>query len=479
MIIAVTLNAIFCDSIKHDKKALSIPLPASITNLLSDLSHYKDKRLLTIFCFGMASGFPWVMIGSALTAWLKDGGLSRGSIGLFGAIFAVYSINFLWSPLLDRLKPPLIGSLLGQRRSWIAITQWGIAGCCIAMASLKLDDLFLIALCGLLIAICSATQDIAIDAYRIDIIADSEKQKLSAASAMATAGWWTGYGGMGAIPFFLADAPGWEWHQVYYVLAALMLLIHVAVWFVREPQTHREKQQADAAEFYQQKLSSMGKSNPINTLIAWLIVTLVEPFKEFFSRNGVRFALSVLLFIFLFKIGEAFLGRMSIVFYKELGFTNSDIGTLSKLLNWWVTIIFAVIGGLVNMRYGIYRGLMIAGIAMAASNVMFSVMANVGPSKPLFIATIIIDGFCAAWSSVALVAFISLLCNKAFSASQYALMASLGVLGRTVLASSSGFMVDGLDGNWSLFFIITALMVIPSLLFLYSIRDRINTLEAR
>ena len=451
----------------------------SITSIISDLSHYKDKRLLSIFCFGIASGFPWVMIGSALTAWLKDGGLSRGSIGLFGAIFAVYSINFLWSPLLDRVKVPILGTIMGQRRSWIAITQWGIACCCIAMASLQLEDIFLIALCGVLIAICSATQDIAIDAYRVDIIADNEKQKLSAASAMTTAGWWTGYGGMGAIPFFLADAPGWEWHQVYYVLAALMLIVHLTVWFVGEPKTNREKQQADAALFYQRKINGMVKASPLQRLLAWLMVTLIEPFKDFFSRNGVRLALSVLLFIFLFKIGEAFLGRMSIVFYKELGFTNSDIGTLSKLLNWWVTILFAVIGGLVNIRYGIYRGLMVAGIAMAASNVMFSIMANVGPSKSLFIATIIIDGFCASWSSVALVAFISLLCNKAFSASQYALMASLSVLGRTVLASSSGFIVDELNGNWSLFFILTALMVIPSLIFLYSIRDRIHALEIR
>ena len=123
------------------------------------------------------------------------------------------------------------------------------------MASLQLEDIFLIALCGVLIAIFSATQDIAIDAYRVDIIADNEKQKLSAASAMTTAGWWTGYGGMGAIPFFLADAPGWEWHQVYYVLAALMLIIHLTVWFVGEPKTNREKQQADAALFYQRKIN--------------------------------------------------------------------------------------------------------------------------------------------------------------------------------------------------------------------------------
>ncbi|MEP2601776.1 MAG: MFS transporter, partial [Paraglaciecola sp.] len=191
----------------------------------------------------------------------------------------------------------------------------------------------------------------------------------------------------------------------------------------------------------------------------------------------LRFALSILLFIFLFKIGEAFLGRMSIVFYKELGFSNSDIGSYSKILNWWVTIIFAVLGGMVNIRYGIYRGLMIAGIAMAASNIMFALMAEVGPNKLLFVAAIFVDGFTAAWSSVALVAFISLLCNRAFSATQYALMVSLGVLGRTVLASGSGYIVDWMNGNWSLFFILTAVMVTPSLCFLRFIRDDVNRLE--
>lgn len=434
--------------------------------------------MATIFCFGMASGFPWVMIGSALSAWLKDGGLSRSAIGLFGVIFVAYSINFLWSPLVDSLKLGPLTQRFGQRRSWIMLTQWGVVLSCLSMASLQLDQhLFGIALCGLLIAIFSASQDVAIDAYRIDIIGDDEKQKLSAGSAMATAGWWTGYGGLGAIPFFIADLPGWQWHQAYYVLAAVMLMLHITVWRVAEPLTNREQERQQATHFYQQKFGMT--QTVLSRLLTWLAVTLVEPFKEFFSRNGVKLALSMLLFIFLFKIGEAFLGRMSIVFYKEIGFTNTEIGTLSKLLNWWVTIIFAVIGGMVNVRYGIYRGLMIAGIAMAASNLMFSWIAQVGPSKPLFIATIIIDGFTAAWSTVALVAFISLLCNKTFSASQYALMASLGALSRTLLSASSGMIVDALDGNWTLFFVITAVMVIPSLVFLYSLRDRINALEAR
>ncbi len=416
------------------------------------------------------------MIGSVLSAWLKDEGLSRSSIGLFGAIFAVYSINFLWSVFLDKIHLPW----LGLRRGWIITMQIAIAVCCYFMSLHSAqNDLFLIALTGLFIAIFSATQDIAIDAYRIDIINEDEKDKLSAGSSLATAGWWTGYGGLGAIPFFMADMNNWDWPQIYIVLTAIMVIIAFATFLAREPVIDNTATLEAAEKRYQEQLNKSAGKSVFSPVIAWLLATVVEPFREFFQRNGVKLALSLLLFIFLFKIGEAFLGRMSIVFYKEMGFTNSDIGTLSKLLNWWVTIVFAIIGGMVNIRYGIYRGLMIAGIAMASSNLMFSWIAQTGPDKTLFAATVIIDGFTAAWSTVAMVAFISLLCNRSFSASQYALMASLSNLGRTLVASSSGFVVDGLDGNWSLFFILTAAMVIPSLLFLRAIKSDIQRLEAR
>lgn len=444
--------------------------------LTRSFSYYRDKRLLAIFCLGMASGFPWVLIGSAMTAWLQEAGLSRSAIGLFGSIFAAYSINFFWSPLLDRVRLPVIGRL-GQRRSWILITQCCIIVLCIMMGTLNItSDLYFVALFGVGIAVASATQDIAIDAFRVDSIARHEKEALSGASAMATAGWWTGYGGLGALPFFLIDLPVFEWHSLYWAMAGVMLLLSTTVWWISEPETDRQATQIQATATYQNTLDTHTK---YSRYLAWIAVTVIEPFKEFFARNGVRLACSILLFIFLFKIGEAFLGRMSIVFYKEIGFSNSDIGTYSKLLNWWITIIFAVIGGAVNMKYGIYRGLMIGGIAMASSNLMFALMALVGPNKALFAATVFVDGFTAAWSSVALVAFISLLCNQAFSATQYALMASLGVFGRTLLASSSGMIVDGLDGNWALFFVLTAIMVIPSLWFLYRIRQDIHRLEGR
>ena len=432
--------------------------------LLTALKTFNDKRYLSIFLFGISSGFPWIMIGSVLSAWLKDEGLSRSAIGLFGIIFATYSFNFLWSPLVDKLKPPL----LGQRKGWIFAMQGCIVLLCLGMSQLSATyDLYYVALIGLLIAVASATQDIAIDGFRIDCVEKEDKDGMSAASSVATAGWWTGYGGLGAIPFFLADLTTWSWPNIYLLLSVIMVLLMYATCIADEPQIDREA-------LLEKITDANATSSP---LVYWIRTTLITPFAEFFNRNGVKLAASFLLFIFLFKIGEAFLGRMSIIFYKEVGFSNSDIATYSKLLNWWVTIVFSLLGGLVNIRYGIYRGLMIAGVAMAASNLLFALIAQTGPSTSLLAITVIVDGFTGAWSTVAMVAFISLLCNRAFSATQYALMASLSVAGRTLVASSSGIVVDSLNGNWSLFFIITAVMVIPSLCFLYSIRHHIKRVE--
>jgi PAT family beta-lactamase induction signal transducer AmpG len=209
---------------------------------------------------------------------------------------------------------------------------------------------------------------------------------------------------------------------------------------------------------------------------------VVEPFLDFFRSNGFRVALTLLLFVFLFKIGEAFLGRMSITFYKEVGFTNEQIGYYSKLIGWGLTILFTLVGSMVNVKFGIVRGLMIGGIAMASSNLMFAWIAKVGPSEQLFLATLVVDNFTSAFSTVAFVSFLTVVTGQAFSATQYALLASLGNFGRTTLASFSGELVDYLN-DWSMFFILTALMVIPSLIMLYSLRhyftDMLNRAQRR
>ncbi|MCF8780887.1 MFS transporter [Vibrio sp. IRLE0018] len=427
---------------------------------------YLDRRLLWVFMLGCSSGFPWVLIGSNMSGWLKDAGLTRAAIGYFGSVFAVYAINFLWAPLVDRVKLPLLHRSLGQRRSWIFLCQSFVLICTLLIAGVNpANNLMLTSALALGIAIASATQDIAIDAFRIDTFPKSDSSKLPQASAMAVIGWWTGYSLPGYLAFINADSIGWN--GVYYGMAAIVALLMIFTLLVGEPTTRREALQQEAEARHNQLVGSK--------VVAWLSVTVIEPFLDFFKRNGVRVALTLLLFVFLFKIGEAFLGRMSITFYKEVGFSNEQIGYYSKLLGWGITIFFTLVGSMINVKFGIVRGLMIGGIAMAASNLMFAWMAQVGPNENLFLATLIVDNFTSAFSTVAFVSFLTMVTGQAFSATQYALLASLGNFGRTTLASFSGELVDYLN-NWSVFFVITALMVIPSLIMLYSLRHYFHDL---
>ena len=432
----------------------------SIPSWRNDLRVYAEPRVWIIFAFGIMSGFPWVLIGSVLSAWMQEAGVSRSEIGLFAAVFAAYSINFLWSPLVERLKIPLLFRLFGQRRSWLVLCATMIMILTAALSQVDLaNELWTVALIAVLIAIFSATQDIAIDAFRIESFAAHEARLQSAGAAMATAGWWTGYSGLGAIPFFLVNGTTLQWQDAYLFLSGILALQVLVVMLTREPARYSAVQLQFAR--WQE----------------WLKASAVDPITEFFKRSGWKLAVGMLAFIFLFKIGEAFLGRMSIVFYKEIGFTNEEIGLYPKLVTWWVTIIFAMLGSFVNLRMGIVRGLLTGGVAMAASNLMFAWIAVTGPSTQLLLATVLVDGFTSAWSTVAFVAFISMLCSRTFTATQYALLASLGNLGRTLLSSYSGIMVDWLEGDWETFFIITALMVIPSLLILFALRKPLTRLE--
>ena len=417
------------------------------------VSLYKDRRLWMVFLLGCCSGFPWVLIGSALSAWLQEHGVSRTEIGLFGVVFTAYAINFLWAPILDGFRLPF--TRLGRRKGWILLMLSVILTMGLILSQLDPStSLWWIALLALIIAIASATQDIAVDAFRIDVFDETESRFLPAGSAMATSGWWTGYSLPGAVAFFVADIPGLGWPGAYLILAAITLLLLVAVlWLVTENQAEIQKE---------------------NVSLQRIVHTWLDPLADFFKRYGGQLALTILVFLLLFKIGEAFLGRMSIVFYKEIGFSNSEIGTYSKIVGWWVTIFFAFAGSLINARFGIARGLILGGIAMASSNLLFSWIAEVGPDTNLFALAVLVDGFTSALATVTLVAFISSLTSRHFSATQYALMASIANLGRTIISSSSGMVVDWMDGNWTLFFIITALMVIPSLLLVNHITGRLE-----
>lgn len=435
------------------------------------LASYQDIRLFFIFLMGCASGFPWVLLSSNMSGWLSDAGLSRAAIGYFGSVFIVYALNFLWAPLLDRIKLPILYPLLGQRRSWILLMQSLMLVATIAIAFTNPgQSLLFTSLLAMTIALTSATQDVAIDAYRIEIIGE-DSVRVAPAAAMGVIGWWTGYSLPGYLAFANADSYGWP--MIYLGMAALIIVLMVFTLLVKEPDNHRDRLQQAAEARYKTQLG-IASSQPY---LVWLTVTVVEPFLDFFRRNGWQLALGILSFVFLFKVGEAFLGRMSVPFYKEIGYSNEQIAEYSKLVGWFATIAFTLAGSAINIRFGIIRGLFIGGIAMAASNMMFAWIAMAGPKPELFIAAILVDNFTAAFSTVAFVSFLTWLTGKAFTATQYALLASLGNLGRTTLASFSGELVDMLGGNWALFFVITSLMVLPALILLLWVGKKLQQQE--
>ena len=442
---------------------------------------YFDIRMLRILLLGAISGFPWVLIGSSLSLWLKEEGLSRSTIGWAGLIFSVYAFNYLWAPLIDRLQIPFLTKKLGHRRSWIVLMQIAIL-ISLAMWSFinPTENLTLLITVGLVIAIASATQDITVDALRIEQIAENESKSMAAGAAMAVVGWWSGYKLGGVIALFTAEY--FEnigitnyWQTTFLILGIVVILMNIGLMFVHEsPATDRQEKQNETDQLIESKL---GSKNIITSLTAWITSTLGGPIISFFKKNGFSIAVGILGFVFLFKIGEAFLGRMSIVFYKEIGFSKGDIAIYSKTLGWITTVIFTLLGGLFVIRSGVLKAMFLAGILMAGTNLLFTALAWAGKSELLFAIAVIFDDVAAAFATVAFVAFISLLIDRTYTATQYALLASIGTAGRTTLASSSGALVDWLNGDWGIFFIITAVMVIPSLILLWIIKDKLNLRE--
>ena len=446
--------------------------------LSESFSIYFEKRMARILLLGIISGFPWVLIGSSLSLWLKEDGLSRSTIGWAGLIFAVYAFNYLWAPIIDRIRIPWLTNKIGHRRGWIVTMQFIILISLLCWSIIDpTTNLALVITVGLIIAVASATQDITVDALRIEQIGKDEGKSMQAGAAMAVVGWWTGYKLGGVIALNAAEyfqQIGFEnyWQLTFLILGVVIIACNIGLMFVHEPQTtERQESQKATDQMIEQKL---GSSNLATKSIAWISGTVGGPILSFFRKNGFKIALGILGFVFLFKIGEAFLGRMSIIFYKEIGFSKSDIALYSKGLGWITTVVFTLLGGLFAIRSGVVKAMFVSGILMASTNLLFSLLAWSGKSEWLFAIAVIFDDMAAAFATVAFVAFISMLVDRTYTATQYALLASIGTAGRTTLAASSGAMVDWLNGDWGIFFIITAIMVIPSLICLWFIRNKLK-----
>ena len=444
-------------------------------------SIYFDKRMLKILLLGAISGFPWVLIGSSLSLWLKEDGLSRSTIGWAGLIFGVYAFNYLWAPLVDRIQIPFLTKKIGHRRGWIVLMQIIILFSLIlwSISNPTINLTFVIST-GLIIAIASATQDITVDALRIEQIGENEGKSMAAGAAMAVVGWWSGYKLGGVLSLFSAEFlqnQGFEnyWQLTFLILGILIILMNVGLMFINESGSNeRLSQQKENDKIISNQL---GNENFLSKFLTWIGGTISGPIISFFKKNGFSIAIGILGFVFLFKVGEAFLGRMSIIFYKEIGFSKSDIAIYSKTLGWITTVVFTLLGGLFVIRSGVLKAMFLAGLIMASTNLLFSVLAWSEKSEILFAIAVIFDDIAAAFATVAFVAFISLLVDRAYTATQYALLASIGTAGRTTLASSSGALVDWLNGDWGIFFIITALMVIPSLIILWMMRNKLKLSE--
>ncbi len=511
-----------------------------IKKIQKAVSPFIDSRIVSIFFLGVLSGLPWLMIGSALTLWLKEAGISRAHIGFAGFIFGVYAINFLWAPLIDRFQSTCLPRV-GPRRLWVLGSQVVIiSACCLLALFNPAYSAKMVVGIALIIAIASATQDMAIGAFRVDAFAKTEKEKISAGAATETAGWWTGYAGLGLIPLALSDK-GFSWPELYPIMGLMSAIAALGVLIGKAPPQANTTGYQARKTAYLRHVSALPSSTkwqllllicapfvltlwavfgspgmpqkvvafPLYTLaivlaaVLLVIVTLVflaktppshvpnqanwldalpvlllsnviAPLEEFVKRNGVKLGLTILSFIVVFKLGESFLGKMSILFYKEVGYTNTEIGAYSKMVTWGITVAAAIPCAVLNAKLGLVRGLFIAGICMAASNLLFVVIAMKGPDLDWLLITVIVDGITQAWSSIAFVAFISALCSHTFSATQYALMASLGTLGRSTLAAFGGQLVDALNGNWVIFFVITTAMVVPGLVMLLQLRKKLN-----
>ncbi len=441
-------------------------------SLRQSLAQLRDRRFLTIFLLGFSSGFPWVLHGSVLTLWMQQSGLSRSAIGYIGAVTAIYALNWAWSPFVDKLRVPWLFPLVGQRRSWILLTQ-----AIIVMAILLLSrtdpaiNLLPVSLFALLIAFASATQDIAVDAYRITLFSEEEAdEKMPYSAAFATTGWWSGYGFIGGtLALWLGgESMGLSWPAVYHVLALVYVVLMGLICLSPEPdESHVGKPAVYAFDHRR------------GTVVNWFLEHVVAPFTEFFRRCGFKLAASILVFLFSFRLGEAMLGRMSLVFYVELGFTTEQIALYQKFLGGLATVVFSLMGAFINTRYGVIKGMLVGGIAMSSSNLLYALMAQVGPSPVLFMVTLLIDNFTQAFATVAVISFMSYFASRTYTGTQFALMTSISNFGRTTLAASSGALVDGLGGNWTLFFIITTVIVIPSLLILVWVGRQVEAYKER
>lgn len=417
------------------------------------LAVYRAPRLVAILLMGFSSGLPLALTGATLSLRLADLGVSLTAIGLFTLVRFSYSCKFLWSPLIDRLAIPLLTARLGRRRGWALAVQTALA---LAILALGLADPrespWWTALAAVGVAFLSASQDIVIDAYRIELLRPEEQ---GAGAAATQWGYRFGMLASGAGALYAASFGGWGF--AYALMAGLMLVGIATVWLTPEPGDIRA-------------LEPLPGGRAVERLRAWIGRAVVAPFVDLWRRSGAAGFILLVLFIVLYKFGEAIAGTMSNPLYVALGFTKVEIATVAKVYGVVATLAGVAIGGVMVLRLGIFRALLTAGILQMLSNLMYMLQVWVGHDLPMLALTIGAENLTNGMGSAAFVAYLSGLCNIAFTATQYALLSSLATIGVNVLSASGGFLADRL--GWTPFFLLSTALCLPGLVLLLWIMRR-------
>ena len=400
-----------------------------------------NPRVVTVLFLGFSSGLPLALSGGTLQAWLTIEDVDIKTIGLFSLVGLPYTLKFLWSPLMDRFVVPIFG----RRRGWIVLSQLALIGLILGMSvTSPQNGLWFLALLAFCLTFVSASQDVAIDAYRTEVLRERER---GMGAAVSVTGYRVAMLVSGALALILSEYLGWR--ATYMLMALIMSIGVVAVWLGPEPE------------------------DP-GTPPASMKDAVEGPFKEFFSRTGVW---SLLALIVLYKLGDAFAGSLTTTFLiRGVNFSVGEVGAINKGMGLASTIIGALFGGVLMARLRLFKALLIFGILQAVSNLSFMVLALVGKSYPLMIFTIAFENLAGGMGTAAFVAFLMILCNHSYTATQFALLSALASLGRVFVGPLSGVLVDGM--GWTVFFFTTFLFALPGLVLLWVMREVVKGIEA-
>jgi len=438
---------------------------ASTTRSWSEaLKVYTRPSAIRMLFFGFSAGLPFLLVFTTLTAWLRDYEISRSAIGFFAWIGTTYSIKVLWAPVVDRVPLPGLTRVLGQRRSWMLLAQVGIASGLAAMALTDpTDSLTVIALLALFVAFCSATQDITIDAFRIESDADEFQAALAGTYVI---GYRLAILAAGAGALYIADY--WNWTVAYLSMAACMTVGILAVLLSREPSSadRLDIESDPLVQAYRARTSSTGWRQEAG---AWIVGSIVAPFKDFMRRYG-WLAVPLLALIGLYKVSDLSMAAMANPLYIDLGFSLSEIASVTKVFGIVMTLTGGLVGGITVARYGILSMMLAGALLVAGTNLVFAWLATVGYSIPALFVTIGADNFATGFSATVLIAFLSSLISRRYTATQYALFSSFMTLPGKIIGGPSGVIVD--NAGYVTFFLYASALGIPAILLILWLMGR-------